>query len=39
MNITILDYINYLVEVCDYSEEDAEICADALFNVRFGEDD
>lgn len=31
-NMNILDYINYLVEECGYREEDAERCADVMFN-------
>lgn len=30
--MNILDYINYLVEECGYSEEAAERCADVMFH-------
>lgn len=38
-NMNILDYINYLVEECGYQEEDAERCADVMFNDDWDMDD
>ena len=36
--MNILEYINYLVEVEGYSEEDAERCASCLFCDDFSEE-
>lgn len=33
--MNILEYINHLIEVEGYSEEDAEICADVMFSDRY----
>lgn len=33
--MNILEYINYLIEVEGYSEEDAYICADVMFSDRY----
>lgn len=37
--MNILEYINYLVEVEGYSEEDAERCANATFSEDFSGDE
>ena len=36
--MNILEYINYLVEVEGYTEENAERCADCMFNLELSED-
>lgn len=36
--MNILEYINYLIEVECYSEEDAERCADCMFNLELSEE-
>lgn len=37
--ISVLDYINYLVEEEGYSEEEAELCANIIFSDDFSVDD
>lgn len=37
--MNILEYINYLIEVEGYSEENAERCADAIFSEDLSDDE
>ena len=36
--MNILEYINYLIEEEGYTEENAERCADCMFNLELSED-
>jgi len=37
--MNILEYINYLVEVEGYTEEDAGLCADVMFGIEWESED
>lgn len=37
--MNILEYIDYLIDECGYSEEDAERCANFMFADDYSEED